>query len=72
MWWLTPAVSIVDRLRQKDGELEANLGYITKPIIELKLNNIIVYEKHKTKKYFSVVLSSAPPPNLFPLKIPRD
>jgi hypothetical protein len=36
VWWHTYVILVLERLKQEDGEVKANLGYIVRPFLEKK------------------------------------
>jgi hypothetical protein len=39
VWWDTPAISALERLRQEDHEFKTSLGYIARPCIKKTTTN---------------------------------
>lgn len=55
VWWHSPVILACERLRQKDHESEASLGYVAWPFHKQSNNNCHVIFQHKyyTHKSFS-------------------
>ena len=45
VWWYTPRIPTLGRLRQEDGEIEANLGYPARSCHKIKENLLCPWDK---------------------------